>query len=59
MPEVAIRLHDKALHTKLAIRPELYLSEAYMDGTLTVEGGTINNLLDLCGRNIRFFESTR
>ena len=52
-PEVAIRLHDKALHTKLAIRPELYLGEAYMDGTLTIEQGTIYDLLDLCGRNIR------
>lgn len=56
-PEVAIRLHDKALHTKLAIRPELYLGEAYMDGTLTVEGGTIHDLLDLCGRNIQHFEN--
>ncbi|MBT3401920.1 MAG: class I SAM-dependent methyltransferase [Rhodospirillaceae bacterium] len=56
-PEVAIRLHDKSLHAKLAIRPELYLGEAYMDGTLTIEQGTIYDFLDLCGRNIRHFEN--
>src|SRR3954447_18044124 len=36
-PRVAIRLSDKALHTRLAVNPELYAGEAYMDGTLTFE----------------------
>ena len=32
-PDVAIRLHDRKLYTKLFINPELYAAEAYMDGT--------------------------
>ena len=38
-PDVAIRLHDRKLYTKLFINPELYVAEAYMDGTLTLENG--------------------
>jgi cyclopropane-fatty-acyl-phospholipid synthase len=38
-PEVAVRLHDRSLHTKLFLNPELYAAEAYMDGTLTLESG--------------------
>ena len=37
-PDVAIHLHDRALYAKLFINPELYAAEAYMDGTLTLEG---------------------
>src|SRR5437762_12051991 len=36
-PSVALRLHDRALHTKLALNPELHTGEAYMNGTLTFE----------------------
>ena len=36
-PEVTIRLHDKKLHYKLICNPDLYIGEAYMDGTLTIE----------------------
>ena len=50
-PAVTIRLRDRWLHTKLAINPELYAGEAYMDGTLTVEDGPIYDFLDLCLRN--------
>jgi cyclopropane-fatty-acyl-phospholipid synthase len=50
-PAVTIRLHDPSLHTKLAINPRLYAGEAYMDGTLTVEDGTIYDFLDLSLRN--------
>lgn len=39
-PHVALRLHDRTLHTKLALNPELYAGEAYMDGTLTFEPGS-------------------
>ena len=39
-PEVAIRLHDRRLYNRLFINPELYAAEAYMDGTLTLEGGS-------------------
>ena len=54
---VAIRLHDPSLHHRLFVRPELYLGEAYMDGTLTLECGTLYDLLELFGRNIRHYQS--
>jgi cyclopropane-fatty-acyl-phospholipid synthase len=51
-PLVAFRLRDKALHWKLALRPRLYLPEAYMDGTLTLEEGSLYDLVDLFAANI-------
>ena len=51
-PEVTVRLHDRRLHTRLPLNPRLVLGEAYMDGTLTVEGSTVYDLLDLIGRNL-------
>ena len=51
-PEVAIRLSDPALHRKLVLRPRLYLPEAYMDGTLTIEDGTLYDLIDLLATNL-------
>jgi len=51
-PDVTIRLHDSALSRKLFFNPRLYAGEAYMDGTLTVEGGTIYDFLDLVSWNM-------
>lgn len=39
-PAVKARIHDRALHRKLALNPELYAGEAYMDGTFTFEDGS-------------------
>ena len=55
--DVVVRLHDRSLHTKLAWNPSLYLGEAYMDGTLTVERGGIYELLELCAKNLGRFGS--
>ena len=49
---VAIRLHDPALHWKLLVRPRLYLPEAYVDGALTIEDGSLYDLIDLLAANI-------
>src|SRR5271165_1014626 len=49
---VAIRLHDPALHWKLLVRPRLYLPEAYVDGTLTIEDGRLYDLIDLFAANV-------
>lgn len=38
-PDVAVRLHDKALYFKLFYNPKIHAPEAYMDGTLTLEDG--------------------
>jgi cyclopropane-fatty-acyl-phospholipid synthase len=51
-PVITMRLHDRALVRKLFLNPRLYLGEAYMEGALTVEGGTIYELLNLLMHNI-------
>ncbi len=52
-PEAVIRLHDKNLHWKLLVNSPLYLGEAYMDGTLTLENGTtLRQLLRLFAINM-------
>jgi cyclopropane-fatty-acyl-phospholipid synthase len=51
-PFVALRLHDRALHTKMALNPELHAGEAYMNGTLTFEDGSgIGDLIYLFSLN--------
>ncbi|HLT00956.1 MAG TPA: cyclopropane-fatty-acyl-phospholipid synthase family protein [Geminicoccaceae bacterium] len=51
-PSVTVRLHDSALHRRLAINPFLHLGEAYMDGSLTIEEGTLYDFLDICAANV-------
>jgi cyclopropane-fatty-acyl-phospholipid synthase len=51
-PSVTIRLHDPALHWKLAVRPRLYFGEAYMDGKLTIEEGSLYDLMVLFAVNL-------
>ncbi len=51
-PRVTIRLHDRRLHWRLPLNPRLVVGEAYTDGTLTVEGGTLYDFLDLVGLNL-------
>jgi cyclopropane-fatty-acyl-phospholipid synthase len=50
-PSATIRLHDRALHWKLLVRPRLLIGEAYVDGTLTVEEGTLYDFIDLLVAN--------
>ncbi len=52
-PSLTIRCHDKSLHWRLFFNPALSLGEAYMDGKLTVEGGTIYDFLELSAMNSR------
>jgi cyclopropane-fatty-acyl-phospholipid synthase len=51
-PSSTIRLHDPKLEYKLALYPSLYLGEAYMDGTLTIEEGDLRGLLELVLSNL-------
>ncbi len=50
-PEVSLRLHDVALHRRLFFNPDLSLGEAYMNGTLTFEQGTLYDFLHLFNVN--------
>ena len=49
---IKIRLLDKSLHYKLLLLPDLYFGEAYTDGSLVIENGTLTEFLDLVMRNI-------
>ena len=56
-PAVALRLHDRSLHRRLALNPELVAGEAYMDGTMTFEeGSSLDDLMALFGANRRGLE---
>jgi cyclopropane-fatty-acyl-phospholipid synthase len=55
-PSCTIRLHDRRLDYSLALNPALYVGEAYMDGRLTVEEGTLYDFLELAAHNIARIE---
>jgi cyclopropane-fatty-acyl-phospholipid synthase len=46
-PRVAIRIHDSMVERRLLFRPGLAVGEAYTDGSLTIEDGTLRDLLDI------------
>ncbi|MBI3513741.1 MAG: class I SAM-dependent methyltransferase [Proteobacteria bacterium] len=48
---VTLRLHDRKLHRRLFWTPRLAVGEAYMDGTLTIERGTLYDFIDLVAIN--------
>jgi len=47
-PSVSIRLTDKGLPARLLANPSLALGEAYMDGTMRIETGSLRDLLSVC-----------
>ena len=49
---IKIKLLDKKLHYKLLFRPDLYFGEAYSDGSIIIENGSITDFLDLALMNI-------
>ena len=50
-PSATIRLHDPALHRKVLLRPRLFVGEAYMDGSLTIEEGSLYDFIDVLVSN--------
>ena len=51
-PCSVVRLMRRGLGTTLALNPKLSIAEAYVEGTLRIEHGTIMDLLTLLARNI-------
>jgi cyclopropane-fatty-acyl-phospholipid synthase len=49
--DVVVRVKDRFTAWKIGLRPGLYFGEAYMDGALAIEQGSLWDLLELCGRN--------
>lgn len=50
-PHVTVKFHEKGLLFKLAKDFTLHFGEAYMDGRLSIDEGTIYDLLELFGIN--------
>lgn len=53
-PEATVRIHDKALHQKLFINPDLHMGEAYMNGTLTMVDCDLREFLQVVISNHKF-----
>ena len=49
---LTLKLLNKNLHYKLLINPDLYFGEAYTDGSLLIENGSIVDFLELAYKNI-------
>ena len=49
---LTLKLLNKNLHYKLLINPDLYFGEAYTDGSLKIENGSIDDFLELAFKNI-------
>ncbi len=50
-PEVTLRLTSKTSEYTLALNPALSVGEAYMDGRLVIEEGSLYDFLDIVARN--------
>ncbi len=49
---IKVRLLDKSLHYKLLLLPDLYFGEAYTNGSLVIENGSLTEFLDIAMKNI-------
>jgi cyclopropane-fatty-acyl-phospholipid synthase len=49
---IVLKLLDKKLHYKLLFRPDLYFGEAYSEGKVAIENGTLTDFLNLALMNI-------
>ncbi|MEM7744689.1 MAG: cyclopropane-fatty-acyl-phospholipid synthase family protein [Pseudomonadota bacterium] len=57
-PHVAVRITDPSFDWKIFLNPELRAAEAYMDGALVVEEGTIHDFTALFFQNKQHFDLT-
>jgi cyclopropane-fatty-acyl-phospholipid synthase len=51
-PHATIRLHKPGLSRRIVLAPAMAVGEAYMDGTLTIEEGSLYDFLDVCTLNL-------
>tara|TARA_B110000444_G_scaffold230268_1_gene237352 strand:- start:365 stop:703 length:339 start_codon:yes stop_codon:yes gene_type:complete len=49
---IILKILNKKLHYKLLFRPDLYFGEAYSDGDIIIENGTLTDFLDLALMNV-------
>ena len=51
-PEASIRIADQRLLRRMLIIPDLYLGEAYVQGSMTIESGSLCDVLDFFACNL-------
>ncbi|MCW8309352.1 cyclopropane-fatty-acyl-phospholipid synthase family protein [Acidiphilium sp. PA] len=51
-PLVAVRVASRRTDFQLALNPSLMIGEAYMDGTLTIDSGSLYDFIDILARNM-------
>ncbi len=56
-PRCRLKLHKRSLEWSLLINPPLKVSEAFMDGTLTIEDGDIGDFTEVVARNYHHLEA--
>ena len=49
---IILKILDKKLHLKLLLHPDLYLGEAYADGSIVIENGSLTEFLEISLENI-------
>jgi cyclopropane-fatty-acyl-phospholipid synthase len=49
---VKLKILNKKLHYKLFLYPDLFFGEAYTDGSIVIENGTLTEFLDIALRNV-------
>ena len=49
---ITLKILDKKLHYKLLFHPDLYFGEAYADGSLVIENGSLTEFLEIAFKNI-------
>ena len=49
---ITLKLLDKKLHYKLLLFPDLFFGEAYTNGSIIIENGSITDFLELAFKNI-------
>tara|TARA_A100001011_G_scaffold338083_1_gene368691 strand:+ start:412 stop:1599 length:1188 start_codon:yes stop_codon:yes gene_type:complete len=52
-PPIKLTILDKKLHYKLLFLPDLYFGEAYTDGSIKLENGSLTEFLELAMKNLR------
>ena len=50
-PSASVRVHDPSLHWKFLLSPRFYVPDAYMNGGLTIEEGSLYEFLDILTLN--------
>ena len=55
-PNITLRLHKRSLEWTLGLRPDPGFGDAYVDGTLTVEDGTLRDFMWIANRNFEILK---